>query len=173
VLGVEALPFFYSGLVLLATGSGLLKPNVSTLVGNLYRDRPQLRDQGFNIYYMGVNIGAFICAAHRVVAADALRLEHRVHVGGGRDGPVAHSFVTFKRYVAEAGVKVDEKSAGARALPPGEIRSRVIHAARDLRHLAGVLDRVLPDLYTFTFWARDSTATTWNPETFRSSSRST
>jgi POT family proton-dependent oligopeptide transporter len=35
VLGVEALPFFYSGLALLACGSGLLKPNVSTLVGNL------------------------------------------------------------------------------------------------------------------------------------------
>src|SRR5262252_4127662 len=60
VLGVEAIPFFYSGLILLATGSGLLKPNVSTLVGNLYRHRPQLRDQGFNIYYMGVNIGALI-----------------------------------------------------------------------------------------------------------------
>src|SRR5260221_9967625 len=59
VLGIEALPFFYSGLVLLACGSGLLKPNVSTLVGNLYRDRPALPDQGFNIYYMGVNIGAF------------------------------------------------------------------------------------------------------------------
>src|SRR3954467_4148197 len=60
VLGVEALPFFYAGLVLLACGSGLVKPNVSTLVGNLYRDRPRLRDQGFNIYYMGVNIGAFV-----------------------------------------------------------------------------------------------------------------
>ena len=42
-LGVEALPFFYTGLVLLACGSGLLKPNISTLVGNLYRDRPSLR----------------------------------------------------------------------------------------------------------------------------------
>src|SRR6201987_4278109 len=60
VLGVESLPFFYAGLVLLASGAGLLKPNVSTLVGNLYRDRPALRDQGFNIFYMGVNIGAFI-----------------------------------------------------------------------------------------------------------------
>src|SRR5581483_8686030 len=38
VLGVEALPFFYSGLVLLACGSGLLKANVATIVGNLYRD---------------------------------------------------------------------------------------------------------------------------------------
>ncbi len=40
VLGVERLPFFYAGLVLLCAGSGLLKPNISTLVGNLYRDRP-------------------------------------------------------------------------------------------------------------------------------------
>src|SRR5919201_930101 len=56
VLAVEALPFFYGGLVLLACGSGLLKPNVSTIVGNLYRDRPELRDQAFNIFYMGINI---------------------------------------------------------------------------------------------------------------------
>src|SRR5215467_14613352 len=60
VLGIESLPFFYLGLVLLASGAGLLKPNVSTIVGNLYHDRPELRDQGFNIFYMGINIGAFI-----------------------------------------------------------------------------------------------------------------
>ena len=60
VLGVESMPFFYAGLVLLACGSGLLKPNISTLVGNLYRDRPVLRDQAFNIFYMGINIGGFV-----------------------------------------------------------------------------------------------------------------
>src|SRR5204862_742950 len=60
VLGIESLPFFYLGLVLLASGSGLLKPNVSTIVGNLYRDQPELRDQGFNIFYMGINLGAFV-----------------------------------------------------------------------------------------------------------------
>ena len=65
------------GLVLLACGSGLLKPNVSTMVGNLYRDRPELRDQGFNIFYMGINIGALHLAAHGLVAARALRLERR------------------------------------------------------------------------------------------------
>src|SRR6188472_285040 len=46
VLAVESLPLFYTGLVLLACGSGLLKPNVSTIVGNLYRDRPEMRDAG-------------------------------------------------------------------------------------------------------------------------------
>ena len=60
VLGVEQLSAFYSGLVLLACGSGLLKPNISTMVGNLYRDRPDLRDQAFNIFYMGINIGSFM-----------------------------------------------------------------------------------------------------------------
>src|SRR5436190_22247958 len=59
VLGVESLPFFYLGLVLLAGGSGLLKANVSTIVDNLYRNRPEVRDQGFNIFYMGINMGAF------------------------------------------------------------------------------------------------------------------
>ena len=70
-LGFEAIPFFYSGLILLACGSGLLKPNVSTIVGNLYRDRPELRDQGFNIFYMGINLGSVHRAAHGGVAPDA------------------------------------------------------------------------------------------------------
>jgi POT family proton-dependent oligopeptide transporter len=56
-----ALPFswgFYPGLALNAIGTGLLKPNVSTLVGQLYKDGDIRRDAGFTIYYMGINIGA-------------------------------------------------------------------------------------------------------------------
>src|SRR5204863_6011370 len=60
VLGIESRLFFYGGLILLASGSGLLKPNISTMLGNLYHDRPQLRDQGFNIFYMGINTGGFV-----------------------------------------------------------------------------------------------------------------
>src|SRR5512142_2300934 len=60
VLGVPSLAAFFGGLVLLACGTGMLKPNISTIVGNLYADRPHLRDAGFNIFYMGINIGAFI-----------------------------------------------------------------------------------------------------------------
>ncbi len=51
---------FYLGLVLLMTGTGLLKGNVSTIVGQLYtRDDPR-RDSGFSIFYMGINIGALL-----------------------------------------------------------------------------------------------------------------
>ncbi|MGH7491598.1 MAG: peptide MFS transporter [bacterium] len=54
------LPFFYTGLVLIATGTGLLKPNISTMVGSLYGENDPRRDSGFSIYYMGINIGAVL-----------------------------------------------------------------------------------------------------------------
>ncbi|MFN8058962.1 MAG: peptide MFS transporter [Vicinamibacterales bacterium] len=55
-----SLPFFYTGLGLIVVGTGLLKPNVSSLVGSLYREGDTRRDAGFSIFYMGINLGAFI-----------------------------------------------------------------------------------------------------------------
>jgi POT family proton-dependent oligopeptide transporter len=51
---------FYAGLVLLMMGTGLLKGNVSTIVGQLYAKGDPRRDSGFSIFYMGINIGALI-----------------------------------------------------------------------------------------------------------------
>jgi POT family proton-dependent oligopeptide transporter len=62
-LAISELNFnlFYFGLGCIATGTGLLKPNVSVMVGKLYKDSEEdKRVQGFNIYYMGINIGAVI-----------------------------------------------------------------------------------------------------------------
>ncbi len=54
--------FFYLGLVLLCVGNGLFKPNISAMVGNLYEAGDSRRDAGFNIFYMGINIGASVSA---------------------------------------------------------------------------------------------------------------
>ena len=167
VLGIEALPFFYSGLVLLACGSGLLKPNVSTLVGNLYRDRPALRDQGFNIYYMGVNIGAFISP----LSVAWLRLHYGWSIAF-MSAAVAMlfsliTFVAFKHHLAAADVKVNTADEGSRALPPSEVRSRVITLIAIFGISLVFWIAFYQIFYTFTFWARDSTATTWSPETFQ------
>jgi proton-dependent oligopeptide transporter, POT family len=51
---------FYSGLALIVVGTGLLKPNVSAIVGQLYSQEDSRRDAGFSIFYMGINTGAFI-----------------------------------------------------------------------------------------------------------------
>lgn len=55
------LSFLYAGLVFLILGNGLFKPNISTIVGELYEHNDPRRDAGFTIFYMGINLGAFIC----------------------------------------------------------------------------------------------------------------
>jgi POT family proton-dependent oligopeptide transporter len=59
-LATSSLPAFYLGLTLIVCGTGLLKPNVSTLVGGLYSDNDVRRDAGFSIFYMGINLGGFL-----------------------------------------------------------------------------------------------------------------
>jgi proton-dependent oligopeptide transporter, POT family len=58
LLAVPVDAAFYPGLVVIAIGTGFLKPNISTLVGQLYKPDDIRRDAGFTIYYMGINIGA-------------------------------------------------------------------------------------------------------------------
>ncbi len=52
---------FYAGLGLVILGNGFFKPNISTIVGRLYPAGSPLKDAGYNIFYMGINIGAFSC----------------------------------------------------------------------------------------------------------------
>ena len=59
-LALPRVPSFYLGLGLIVIGTGLLKPNISTLVGQLYAPADRRRDAGFSIYYMGINTGAFL-----------------------------------------------------------------------------------------------------------------
>jgi proton-dependent oligopeptide transporter, POT family len=59
-LAINALPAFYTGLALIAFGTGCLKPNVSVLVGSLYEQGDARRDAGFSIFYMGINLGALL-----------------------------------------------------------------------------------------------------------------
>ena len=58
-LAVNSMTAFYTGLLLLISGVGCLKPNISTMVGGLYRGGDARRDAGFTIFYIGINIGAF------------------------------------------------------------------------------------------------------------------
>jgi proton-dependent oligopeptide transporter, POT family len=59
-MAVPSLATFYLGLFLIVLGTGLLKGNVSVIVGQLYGENDQRRDAGFSIFYMGINLGAFI-----------------------------------------------------------------------------------------------------------------
>jgi POT family proton-dependent oligopeptide transporter len=60
VLAVPSVYAFFPGLLLVVLGTGLLKPNVSAIVGELYPTGDPRRDGGFTIFYMGINVGAFL-----------------------------------------------------------------------------------------------------------------
>lgn len=58
-LAIDRIEFFFIGLGLLVSGNGFFKPNISTLLGRLYHNKIRLKDSGFTIFYMGINLGAF------------------------------------------------------------------------------------------------------------------
>lgn len=60
LLAMPSTTIFYLGLVCLVIGTGFLKPNVSIMVGQLYSKKDPRRDGGFSIFYMGINVGAFV-----------------------------------------------------------------------------------------------------------------
>lgn len=60
ILAVEQMWAFYTGLTLIIAGVGMLKPNISTMVGGLYKPGDIRRDKGFTIFYIGINLGAFM-----------------------------------------------------------------------------------------------------------------
>jgi POT family proton-dependent oligopeptide transporter len=62
ILAIEQMWAFYTGLGLIIAGVGLLKPNISTMVGGLYKQGDIRRDKGFTIFYIGINVGAFLAA---------------------------------------------------------------------------------------------------------------
>ncbi len=59
-MAIPSMVTFYLGLVLIVIGTGLLKGNVSVIVGQLYSAEDKRRDAGFSIFYMGINLGAFL-----------------------------------------------------------------------------------------------------------------
>jgi POT family proton-dependent oligopeptide transporter len=59
-LAIEALWAFYTGLILIILGVGMLKPNISTMVGGLYKKGDIRRDKGFSIFYIGINLGSLL-----------------------------------------------------------------------------------------------------------------
>jgi POT family proton-dependent oligopeptide transporter len=59
-LAIEQMWAFYAGLVFIVLGVGMLKPNISTMVGGLYKQGDIRRDKGFTIFYIGINVGAFL-----------------------------------------------------------------------------------------------------------------
>src|SRR4051812_32796577 len=80
--GMLGRPMFFIGLILIVLGTGLLKPNISAMVGELYPEKGARRDAGFSIFYMGINLGATLGP----LVAGGLRTQFGWHWGFGAAG---------------------------------------------------------------------------------------
>ena len=119
-LAVPAELTFYVGLALVAIGTGLLKPNVSAVVGDLYSGNDARRDAGFTIFYMGINVGAFLGPG----ICSFLGEKVDWHLGFGAAGVgmtfAVLQYVLGRRHLAGAGeLKGDAASLQARARSRG------------------------------------------------------
>jgi POT family proton-dependent oligopeptide transporter len=146
-LAFEALPFFYTGLALIVVGTGLLKPNVSTLVGSLYEQGDARRDAGFSIFYMGINLGAFIGP----LLAGYLAQEVDWHVGFAAAGVGMTAgliqYVLGKKRLQPALDRLDKEAAEARpavAQPTGRL------SGQEWKRLAAVF---VFFVFASLFWA--------------------
>src|SRR6188472_4698222 len=114
-MAAAALAMFYFGLFLIVIGTGLLKGNVSVIVGKLYAQGDSRRDAGFSIFYMGINLGALIAP----LVCGYLGQQINWHLGFGAAGVgmtigvIQYLFGSAKLGNAGIAPGQDQSSAGA------------------------------------------------------------
>ena len=107
VLSIEQDWAFYTGLLLIILGVGMLKPNISTMVGGLYKEGDPRRDKGFSIFYIGINVGAAVAS----ILVGWVAAEYGWHYGFGLAaigmvlGQVV--YVYGQRYLTHVGNLID------------------------------------------------------------------
>jgi POT family proton-dependent oligopeptide transporter len=129
-MAVPSLPTFYLGLTLIVLGTGLLKGNVAVVVGQLYAKEDQRRDAGFSIFYMGINLGAFI--APLVCGYLGQRVSWHVGFGAAGVGMTLGlvQYVLGARHLGDAGVHpaqpADQKTTITAAMVAGALLALAI-----------------------------------------------
>jgi POT family proton-dependent oligopeptide transporter len=111
-MAIPGLTTFYIGLALIVIGTGLLKPNISAMVGELYDKNDARRDAGFSIYYMGINIGAF--AAPLICGTLAQWVDWHLGFAAAGVGMVCGliQYVATSKRLGNAGLKAPKTNEG-------------------------------------------------------------
>jgi len=159
----------YGALALLVVGNGFFKPNVSAMVGHLYPEGSHLKDRAYNIFYMGINIGALLAPLVAAYMRDRFGYHAAFAVAGV--GMIASVCILwgFRRYVLGA--------AAAPQAAAGSVTARAVDAVPDWKRVAALLVVFTIVIVfwmvfhqngsTLTYWAKDNTdwsAVGLNPE---------
>lgn len=186
LLSIRSIPIVYLALTCLVIGNGFFKPNVSAMVGNLYPEGSHLKDRAYNIFYMGINVGAFLAP----VVAEIVQRNWGFHpafaVAAGGMAISVFILWKFKRYIQAADrprqtspSEIADSAAVTVDAPPAAVseqaaanasRQDTMDAVPEWKRIGALIVVFLIVIVfwmvfhqngsTLTFWANDNTA--WN-----------
>lgn len=123
---------FYTGLGLVILGVGLLKPNISTMVGGLYKQGDIRRDKGFSIFYIGINLGSLLAT----LTVGLVVAQWGWHAGFGLAGVVMVlgliNYIAGQKYLAQVG-NLETVEEGEDEVSYGKLYSKIFQAPKQLR----------------------------------------
>jgi POT family proton-dependent oligopeptide transporter len=122
---------FYTGLALVILGVGLLKPNISTMVGGLYKEGDIRRDKGFSIFYIGINLGSLLAT----MIVGGVVAKWGWHAGFGLAGVVMVlgliNYIAGQKYLTQVGNLVSTKN-DANEVSYGKLYSKLLSSPKQL-----------------------------------------
>ena len=157
----HSLSTFYLGMILIAVGTGLLKPNISAMVGGLYRENDPRRDSGFSIFYMGINIGAVLAplvigyfaqgeSFKRILSSMGFAPTSGWHWGFGAAGVGMilglAIYLLNQRQLAQVGNRVKKQTAAT-------LKNEASSAALTSNDWKRIVAMLIFFLFTIAFWA--------------------
>ena len=142
----QEVTFFYAGLALLIAGNGLFKPNISTMVGDLYEEGDHRRDGAFTIFYMGINLGAAF--APLVVGTIAEKFEWQygfIAAGVGMLISILIQVTLSRKYLGDIGIEPAAKRSKAQSAGKKEPLTKIEFDRIKVIFIMGA--------FTIIFWA--------------------
>jgi len=166
LLAIPPLPIFFAGLAAVIIGNGLFKPNISTLLGNLYSGAPEKRDEAYNIFYMGINIGAFFSPLVAAALRNTLGWGFAFAAAGVGMIVSMLIFSLLRKHTLPGETKMGKSTAHVTdvELTPKQERERLTALFLVFGIVIVFWMAFHQNGLTLTFWARDATNTTLPPE---------
>ncbi len=128
-MAIPRIDTFYLGLALIVTGTGLLKPNISTMVGALYSTDDVRRDSGFSIFYMGINVGALLSPLVCGYLGENINWHYGFAAAGVGMTLGLIQYVLGAKYLGSAGLDIAGTESDKRLFRRGLIVAAVVIAA--------------------------------------------
>jgi POT family proton-dependent oligopeptide transporter len=168
LLSIRSIPVVYAALTCLVVGNGLFKPNVSAMVGNLYPEGSRLKDRAYNIFYMGINVGAFLAPVIAELVHSRFGFHPAFAVAAAGMVISVSILWRFQKHVAAADLPTTGPAAGAAASAATNAPAQPIDAIPTRTRIAALVVVYLIVIVfwmvfhqngsTMTYWANENTA---------------